>query len=125
MEGYLGHMAINLKELRSKRAPECGKGVALAPSSTRQLVRLWNDRQKEHQAAESASWFGGKFATQAELIAYLEVEGANGTRSRAAIAKDAGMSAQTLANYIKKGKVRPLTATSSLVNGSSELEPSP
>lgn len=105
-------MGININELRAKRAAEGNKVVAAPPSKAKDLVRQWNAKQKEHRAAEESSWLKGKLVSHAELITYLEDELAKGTRSRSAVARDAGISAQTVANYIKKGKVQLLNAVS-------------
>ena len=118
-------MGINIKELRSTRAVECSTVVVNRSSTARDLVRQWNARQKEHKEATQSAWFRGKFVPQAEFLAYLKNELAKGTHSRSAIARDAGISPQTLANYIKKGKVQLFNAASSLPNGSSAPEPAP
>lgn len=94
-------------------------------STSRDLVRDWHARQKEHQEANKSAWFKGNLVPQSELIAFLEHELAKGTRSRSAIARDAGISRQTLANYIKDGKVQLFNAASSLSNGSSAPKSSP
>lgn len=118
-------MGINIKELRSTRVVECSTVVVARSSTARDLVRQWNARQKEHKEATQSAWFKGKLVPQAEFFAYLENELAKGMRSRSAIAWDAGISRQTLANYIKKGKVQLFSAANSLPNGSSAPEPAP
>lgn len=104
-------MGIKIKDLRAKRATECSAVLIDRRSTKKDLVRRWNDSQKEYRAATQLTQFRGKLVSQAVLIAFLDVELATGTRSRSAIAKDAGISKQVLAYYIKKGKVRLFNAT--------------
>lgn len=112
-EGLLEYMAINVRELRRQLTTKRAEVEELAPVAmkAKDLVKLWNAQQKAHEAAIYAR-FSGAFATRAELIAFLEIELSKGTRSRSAIALDAGISAQTLANYIAKGKVRLISSNS-------------
>lgn len=103
-------MAININEFRLRRASLWDNASPARPSATKQIVSTWHANQREYNAA----LFRGKFASQPELVAYLECELGRGTRSRADIAYDAGMSRSTFANYMKKGKVREARAINSL-----------
>lgn len=105
---------IEASELATKRVEV--EGGAPVATKGKDLVKLWNAQQKAHRAAMFAR-FSGAFATRSQLIAFLEVELSKGTRSRSAIALDAGISAQTLAKYIAKGRVRVISSTCQAASG--------
>lgn len=110
-------MILNMKELPFGRASEPHAAIADQRSITKDLVRRWNASQVEYRAATLPASIKGKRVSRAELFAYLEDELARGTRSRLAIARDAAISVQTLANYIKKGQVKSFNAAKPLSNG--------
>lgn len=110
-------MGLNMKELPPGRASESQAAIADQRSITKDFVRQWNARQVEYRAATLPASIKGKRVSRAELFAYLEDELAKGTRSRLAIARDAAISVQALANYIKKGQVKLFNAAKPFSNG--------
>lgn len=98
---------MKLEALRAKIGRSLGEPCMLAPTTSldrKERVRLWNADQKRHRR-ETFNGFSGRFPTQEELFAFLTNEIVAGERTRAAIARDAAIRPQTLAYFIRVGKV--------------------
>lgn len=84
-------------------------GFTTAPQTTTSaersaLVAGWNADQKRY-AKESFRGSYGRFSNWSELYSFLVRELIKDDRSRAAIARDAGISPRTLSYFIRAGKI--------------------